>query len=660
MDSSHAVVAAVVAFAIAALAPVGVIPILSRVGVLDVPSRRSLHDRPAIRGVGIASLLGFAAGCLYLIALEADPLIVIAALTGSVASVLGFLDDARGVSVRIRAAAQLVIALLATTALIVSTGASWLLLPVGIIGIAAYINVANFMDGVNGISGLHGVVVGASLAIAGAGTGREWLLAAGLIVAGSFAAFLPWNLIRRGTFLGDAGSYLLGAAVSVVSAAALFDGVPLAVVLGPVLIYLVDTASTLLQRRSRGAPLAESHRDHIYQRLALKRWGHVPTALVVTGFSMLAAACGFIALSGGLLASVVAFSGLVVLAVAYLLLPAWVLGPWRDLSDGDIEVRATDPARTFTARRWAVVGAAGFVGGAMVTELRSRGAVVVELSAPRLDFDPGESQTDAYLRIAESPEVEQFAHQLKNVDVIVNAAGVADAGARGDRSLFGANAFLPLWLARAADRAGVGRMIHISSAAVQGRIPVLDESTASAAFSPYSRSKARGEALLLESRFTKTEVVIVRATSVQGPDRPTTIRLRRMARSRLASVAAPGDRPTVVSSIDALTAFIVSVGSHRQSVPPIVLQPWEGMTTADVLSAAGGRRPLILPALLCRLVIGAGYVVAMVVPGLAGAVRRVELMWFGQAEDAAWARGIDFVVPSRVGAVLAGPSGDAL
>ncbi|MEO5919630.1 MAG: UDP-phosphate glycosyltransferase, partial [Pseudolysinimonas sp.] len=212
---SHALTAAAIAFGVAVIAPTLVIPVLRRLRAVDVPSGRSLHDRPAIRGVGLAPLLGFLAACGFLLAVEGHPVIVVAAAAGSAASVLGLLEDARGVSVGRRAAGQVLIALAATAALIAGTGASWLLVPLGVIGIAAYINVANFMDGVDGISGLHGIVAGATLAIAGAGTDRGWLLQAGLVIAASFAAFLPWNLLRRGTFLGDAGSYLLGATVSV-------------------------------------------------------------------------------------------------------------------------------------------------------------------------------------------------------------------------------------------------------------------------------------------------------------------------------------------------------------------------------------------------------------------------------------------------------------
>jgi hypothetical protein len=136
------------------------------------------------------------------------------------------------------------------------------------------------------------------------------------------------------------------------------------------------------------------------------------------------------------------------------------------------------------------------------------------------------------------------------------------------------------------------------------------------------------------------EVVILRATSVQGTGRPTTIQLQKIARSPIASVARPGNFPTVVSSLRGLVEFIGRVGAYEASVPTIILQPWEGMTTSVVLEIAGGRAPRQLPASLCRVIVRLGFAVGSIVPRVSGMVRRVELMWFGQAEDARWAKSV--------------------
>jgi hypothetical protein len=89
------------------------------------------------------------------------------------------------------------------------------------------------------------------------------------------------------------------------------------------------------------------------------------------------------------------------------------------------------------------------------------------------------------------------------------------------------------------------------------------------------------------------------------------------------------------------------------SVPTIVLQPWEGLTTLGVLQSAGGRSPRLLPAGLCRLAVSFGYSVGRINPRVSGLVRRVELMWFGQSQDAAWARSVGLESNSYVADVLA-------
>jgi len=242
---------------------------------------------------------------------------------------------------------------------------------------------------------------------------------------------------------------------------------------------------------------------------------------------------------------------------------------------------------------------------------------------------------------------------MRGHDVVVNAAGLATPSAPADAGLLGANALLPVVLARTAADAGVRRFIQLSSAAVQGRLPVLDETTAVRPFSAYSRSKALGEQALALLRPPGLSMVTVRATSVQGAGRPTTTALARLARSPLASVAAPGSAASPITSVEALAALVLAVGRHGDAVPGIVLQPWEGLTVRSVLEAAGGR-PRVLPAALCRATVATGYAASGLLGGrLDGHVRRVELMWFGQDQVAGWAVREDLRPPAHVREVLA-------
>ena len=304
--------------------------------------------------------------------------------------------------------------------------------------------------------------------------------------------------------------------------------------------------------------------------------------------------------------------------------------------------------------RWLVLGATGFVGSAIVAELESRGESVASMAAPRLESSAATAE-DVLAQARTAVADTGLEGAFTGVDIVVNAAGLATPGDGESPALAGANALLPAVAALAARSAGVSRFVHLSSASVQGHRRVIDESPNRAPFSPYSRSKALGEEALelLAAETSATSLVTVRATSVQGPGRPTTASFVKVAASPLASVASPGTAPTPVSSINALAWFVVETAGHPGAVPSLVLQPWEGLTVSGVLEAGGGRRPLRLPGWLCRGVLKGGYLVSgFIGERLHGPIRRVELMWFGQEQLPGWAESAGILPTPAVRGVL--------
>jgi dTDP-4-dehydrorhamnose reductase len=289
------------------------------------------------------------------------------------------------------------------------------------------------------------------------------------------------------------------------------------------------------------------------------------------------------------------------------------------------------------SRRWLVIGT-GFVGTALVSHLQTHGEHVRSSPAPRVTAPLDSTALDLVTQATEHEALDELCSAIVQADCVVLAAGLATPDARRTAALVGANALLPGLIAVAARRAGAGRFLHLSSAAVQGRTRVLTESAAVAPFSAYSRSKALGEQVIAHLVGPPTNTVVIRAISVQGPGRTTTDALRRVAASRLSSVARPGSQPSPVSSVAELCRFVRTVGNWPEPVAPIVLQPWEGLSVADVLAAAGGRPPHRLPRAACSAAVSVGYAVSRLARGrLDGPVRRAEAMWFGQAIEATWA-----------------------
>lgn len=285
--------------------------------------------------------------------------------------------------------------------------------------------------------------------------------------------------------------------------------------------------------------------------------------------------------------------------------------------------------------RVAVVGATGFVGTRIRVALGSRGVEVHCVSAPRLTTPAREvravlAEVDT---VARAPVMDGLASQLMHCEAVINAAGMAAATGHGD-ALYGANALLPALLAAATP--SDARFVHISSAAVQGRREVLDESEHMAPFSPYSASKALGEVVVRELR---PDAVRFRPTSVQGADREVTHALVRLLSSPLASVAGAGVRPTPQVSVENVADAAAFLALAAESPPGVVLHPSEQLTTADLVRLLGRREPRHIPVRLARAVVGAAYLTGSAVPTLRGTARRLEMLWFGQSQGCSWLDG---------------------
>lgn len=239
-------------------------------------------------------------------------------------ALLGLVEDVKGLPVRIRAGLQLLIGIVVCLMLCLQHDQTWLwALPAGVL-VAGYINAANFMDGLNGISGIHGGIAGLFYAGLGLLTEQDWLVVIGGITAACFLVFLPWNLLRPGTFLGDTGSYLLGTLVVLTAVGAWSVGIYPLTAVGPLIVYCLDTGVTLSRRVAARQRWFEAHRTHVYQRMSSSGLGHVPSSLVVGAFTAAIAALSYAFLAESVATRLIAAVGIVVLGIGYLNLPRLV------------------------------------------------------------------------------------------------------------------------------------------------------------------------------------------------------------------------------------------------------------------------------------------------------------------------------------------------
>lgn len=309
-----ALLAALITLFCSVTLPFVVKPLLRKLGVMDVPNERSSHSQPVLRGLGLAVLLAMAVGFGVAAFGAANPydslsqadgfrFLLVVGIATLASGVLGLSEDIGGLSVKARTVALLLIGV-SVAALLVWSPGSWatelplivqlLLVFYAILFISSFINVANFMDGLNGISGFHGALAGVTFAVAGFLTDVSWLTAVGAIMGAGFIGFLPWNLTKPGAFLGDVGSYLLGGAIAVTSFAALIAGVPVLATIGPMICYFGDVGVTLVKRVRGGYKWDQPHKEHVYQRVQQLGYSHVAASGIVAAFSALGCALGLL------------------------------------------------------------------------------------------------------------------------------------------------------------------------------------------------------------------------------------------------------------------------------------------------------------------------------------------------------------------------------
>lgn len=256
-----------------------------RRGVLDVPNDRSSHRAPTPRlgGIGILAAVLLPALAASGRLGQLDGTVAAVLLLATVVSLVGLIDDLRGLPPLVRLLVHAATAAIAVGAvgafppaalgLTDGPAGSGVAAAVTVLWMAGFINAFNFMDGVDGIAASQALVAAAAWTLVGWWLHEPLMVVLAVAVAAASAGFLVYNWSPATIFMGDAGSALLGFLLAIVP---LLGGssVPVLVVALPVWPFVFDTAFTLLRRVRRGENLLRAHRSHLYQRLTQCGWTH--------------------------------------------------------------------------------------------------------------------------------------------------------------------------------------------------------------------------------------------------------------------------------------------------------------------------------------------------------------------------------------------------
>ncbi|AWM88891.1 glycosyltransferase family 4 protein [Microvirga sp. 17 mud 1-3] len=249
-------------------------PLLVRYA-LARPNARSSHRIPTPQGGGIAVVGASLLVTGLLIVLFSDLTgpatgsFLTAAAAGLVLAVVGATDDIRPLPTIPR----LLLQIGAVTAVVLTSDVRLLpdLVPLGlerallVFGGVWFVNLVNFMDGLDWITVAEMVPVTAFVAFCGWAGLMPLPAVYAAALCGALIGFAPFNRPVARLFLGDVGSLPIGLLVGWLLLQLAGTGALVAALLLP-LYYLMDATITLLRRLARREKIWEAHRTHFYQK----------------------------------------------------------------------------------------------------------------------------------------------------------------------------------------------------------------------------------------------------------------------------------------------------------------------------------------------------------------------------------------------------------
>ena len=259
--------------------------------MIDMPNERSSHTVPTPRGGGIAiALTWFLSISILYYCNQIEKPLFLALFSGLLLSIISLLDDIYTLKNKPRLLIQVLVAGLGLyftggfnsidIGFIVFSN-PYVLNIIAFFTIIWFINLFNFIDGIDGYASSESIFVIATLYFF---SGESFLLFLLMALVG----FLPWNWDKAKIFMGDVGSTLLGYTIIILlfyfhktHVVSLFEGLIITS------LFWFDATYTLIRRFLNKENVGKAHRKHAFQRMVQYGFSHQKTVLYGMGINLI-------------------------------------------------------------------------------------------------------------------------------------------------------------------------------------------------------------------------------------------------------------------------------------------------------------------------------------------------------------------------------------
>jgi len=300
-----------ISFIVSFLFVVSVTPFLinfgKKHGFVDKVNRRKIHRGaiPRIGGIGIALgtlfplfLLYFYDNSVSQVLFGSIENISVIIAGGLLISLLGLVDDIKGVKAKWKLVFQIALAIAAWMNGFAITAVSmpWGVVQLGwfgffftILWIVGIINAINLIDGMDGLSSGISFFACITIMTLSIANGYMFVALVSAALAGAVVGFLIFNFNPAKIFMGDAGSMFIGYILAVLSLKNQSKGHTIVSLLIPIIamgLPILDTSLAFVRRFLRNQSIFVADKQHIHHILLSKGWNQRKVVMVLYGISL--------------------------------------------------------------------------------------------------------------------------------------------------------------------------------------------------------------------------------------------------------------------------------------------------------------------------------------------------------------------------------------